>query len=124
MTTISFNIVETFPYMPFLEASGITINLLVQMTVVQNFLRIPQSTFPTLPSTVQMEWSRSYTQTMMTTSSNILESFVYIPFVEASEITIDLLRQKTVVHNFFRILQTTFQTQPSTVQIESSLSST
>ena len=55
MTTISFNIVETFLYMPFLEASGITINLLVQMTVVHNFLRIPQSTFPTLPSTVQME---------------------------------------------------------------------
>ena len=55
MTTISFNIVETFLYMPFLEASGITINLLVQMTVVHNFLRIPQSKFPTLPSTVQME---------------------------------------------------------------------
>ena len=61
---------------------------------------------------------------MMTTSSNIVESFVYIPFVEASEITIDLLRQKTVVHNFFRILQTTFQTQPSTVQMESNYSST
>ena len=55
MTTISFNIVETFLYMPFLEASGITINLLVQMTVVHNFLRILESTFPTLPSTVQME---------------------------------------------------------------------
>ena len=55
MTTISFNIVETFLYMPFLEASGITINLLVQMTVVHNLLRILESTFPTLPSTVQME---------------------------------------------------------------------
>ena len=55
MTTISFIIVETFLYMPFLEASGITINLLVQMTVVHNFLRILESTFPTLPSTVQME---------------------------------------------------------------------
>ena len=110
--------------MPFLETSGITINLLVQMTVVHNFLQIPQSTFPTQPSTVQMEWSSSYTQTMMTTSSNIVESFVYIPFVEASEITIDLLRQKTVVHNFFRILETTFQTQPSTVQMESNYSST
>ena len=38
----------------------------------------------------------------MTTSSNIVETFVYIPFVEASEITIDLLRQKTVVHNFLQ----------------------
>ena len=55
MTTTSSNIVETFLYMPFLEASGITINLLVQMTVVHNFLRILESTFPTLPSTVQME---------------------------------------------------------------------
>ena len=55
MTTTSSNIVKTFLYMPFLEAPGITIHLLVQMTVVHNFLRIPQSTFPTLPSTVQME---------------------------------------------------------------------
>ena len=62
MTTTSSNIVETFLYMPFLEAPGITIHLLVQMTVVHNFLRIPQSTFPTLPSVVQMESSRSSTQ--------------------------------------------------------------
>ena len=55
MTTTSSNIVETFLYMPFSEAPGITIHLLVQMTVVHNFLWIPQSTFPTLPSTVQME---------------------------------------------------------------------
>ena len=35
-----------------------TIDLLVQKTDVQNFLRIPQSMFPTLPSTVEMESSR------------------------------------------------------------------
>ena len=52
------------------------INLLVQKTVFHNFLRVPQSTFPTLQSTVQMESSRSSTQTMMTTSSNIDETFV------------------------------------------------
>ena len=46
---------------------------------------------------------------MKTTSSNIVETFVYIPFVEASEMTIDLLVQKTSVHNFLRILQSTFQ---------------
>ena len=57
-----------------------TIDLLVQKTVVHNFLRIPQSTFPTLPSTVQMESSRSSTQTITITSSNIVETFVYIPF--------------------------------------------
>ena len=48
-----------------------TIDLPVQKTVVHNFLRIPQSTFPLLQSTVQMESSRSSTQTMTTTFSDI-----------------------------------------------------
>ena len=123
MTTTSSNILETFVYIPFVQASEMTIDLLFQKTVIHIFLPIPQSTFPTVPSTVQMECSRSSTQTMTTTSSNIVETFVYIPSVEASEMTIDLLVQKTVVHNFFRIPQCTFQTLPSTVQMESSLSS-
>ena len=101
-----------------------TIDLLVQKTVVHNFLRIPQSTFPTLPSTFEMESSRSSTQTMMWTSSNILETFALIPFVEISEMGIDLLVQKTVVHNFLRIPQSTFPLLQSTVEMESSLSST
>ena len=46
---------------------------------------------------------------MTTTSSNIVETFVYIPFVEVLEMTIDLLVQKTVVHNFLRIPESTFQ---------------
>ena len=96
MTTTSSNIVKTFVYIPFVEASEMTIDLLVQKTVVHNFLRIPQITFQTPPSTVEMESSRSSTQTMTTTSSNIVETFVYIPFVEASKMTIDLLLQKTV----------------------------
>ena len=121
MTTTSSNIVETFVYIPFVEASEITIDLLVQKTVVRNFLWIPQSRIRTLPSTVQMESSRSSTQTMTTTSSNIVETFVYIPFVKASEMTFDLLVQKTVVHNFLLILESTFPTVPSTVQMESSL---
>ena len=100
------------------------IDLLVQKTVVHNFLRIPQSTFPLLESTVQMESSRSSTQTMTTTSSNIVETFVLIPFVEASEMRIDLLVQKTVVHNFLRIPQSTFPLLQSTVQMESIRSST
>ena len=124
MTTTSSNIVETFVYIPFVKASEMTIDLLVEKIVVHNFLRIPQSTFGKLPSTVQMESSRSSTQTMTTTSSNIVETFVYIPFVEASEMTIDLLVQKTVAHNFLRIQQSTFPTLPSIVKIESSLSST
>ena len=53
-----------------------TIDLLEQKTVVHDFLRVPQSTFPTLQSTVQMESSRSFTQTMITTSPNIVETFV------------------------------------------------
>ena len=123
MTTCS-NIVETFVYIPFVESSETMIDLLVQKTVVHNFLRIPQSTFPTLPSTVEMESSPSSTQTLMTTSSNIVETFVYIPFLEAQEMRIDLLVQKTVVHNFMRIPQSTFPTIPSTVQMESTRSST
>ena len=52
------------------------IYLLVQKTIVHNILRIPQSSFPLLQSTVQMESSRSSTQTMTTTSSYIVETFV------------------------------------------------
>ena len=114
MTTCS-NIVETFVYIPFVDDSELTIDLLVQKTVVHNFLRIPQSTFPTLPSTIQMESTRSSTQTLMTASSNIVETFVYIPFVEASEPTIGLLVEKTVVHYFLWIPQSTYPTLPSTV---------
>ena len=62
-----------------------------------------------------METIRSSIQTMMTTSSNIVETLVYIPFVEDSEMTIDLLVQKTVVHNFLQIPQSTFPTLSSTV---------
>ena len=100
------------------------IDFLVQKTVLHNFLPIPQSTFPLLQSTLQMESSRSSTQTMTTTSSNIVETFVLIPFVEASEMRIDLLVQKTVVHNFLRIPQSTFPFLQSTVQMESIRSST
>ena len=100
-----------------------TIDLLVDKTVFHNFLRIPQSTFPLLLSTVQMETSSSSTQTMTTTSSNIVETFVSIAFVEASEMMIDLVVQKTVVHNFLHIQQRTFPLLQSTVQMESSCSS-
>ena len=101
-----------------------TIDLLVQKTVVHNFLRLPQSTFPLLQSTVQMESSRSSTQKMTTTSSNIVETFAWIPLVVASEMRIDFLVQKAVVHNFSRIPQSTFPLLHSRVQIESSRSST
>ena len=53
-----------------------TIDLLEEKTVVHNFFRVPQSTYPTLKSTVQMESRRSSTQTKITTSSNIVETFV------------------------------------------------
>ena len=53
-----------------------TIDLLVQKTVVHNFLRILESTFPLLQSTVEMESTRSSTQTISTTSSNTVETFV------------------------------------------------
>ena len=78
------------------------IDLLVQKTVVHNFLRILQSTFPLLQSTVQMESIRSSTQRMTTTSSNIVETFVLIPFVEASEMRIDLLKLLFTIFCGFR----------------------
>ena len=53
-----------------------TIDLLLQKTVVHIILRIPQSKFQTLQYTVQMESRRSSPQTMTTTSSNIVETFV------------------------------------------------
>ena len=62
-----------------------------------------------------MESTRSSAQTMTTASSNIVKTFVYVAFVEDSEMRIDLLVQKTVVHNFLRIPQSTFPTLPSTV---------
>ena len=101
-----------------------TIDLLLQKTVVHNFLRIPESTFPTQSSRVNMESSQSSTETMKWTSSNILQTFALIPFVEISEMGIDLLVQKTVVHNFLRIPQSTFPLLQSTVEMESSRSST
>ena len=76
MTTTSSNIVGTYDLIPFVQASEMTIDLLVQKAVVQSFLRIPQSTFPFLQSTVQMESNRSSTQIMTRTSSNIVETFV------------------------------------------------
>ena len=59
-----------------MEASEMTIDLLEQKIIVHNFLRVPQSTFPTLQSTVQIESSRSSTKTMITTSPNIVETSV------------------------------------------------
>ena len=53
-----------------------TIDLLVQKTVVHNFVRIPQSTFPTLPSSAEMESSRSSTQQMTSSSTNVVQTFV------------------------------------------------
>ena len=124
MTWTSLNIVETFVKIPFVEASEMTIDLLVQKAVVHNFLRIPQTTFPLLQSTFQMESSRSSTHTMTTTSSNIVGTYDLIPFVEPSEMTIDLLVQKAVVHSILRIPESTFPLLQSIVQMESSRSST
>ena len=59
--------------------------------IVHKFLRIPQNTFQMLESTVQMESSRFSTQTITTTFSNFLQTFVQLAFVEAMKIRIDLL---------------------------------
>ena len=54
---------------------------MVEDTVYHNFLQIPQSTFPMLQSTVEMESSRYCSQTIGTTSFNIAETFVYISII-------------------------------------------
>ena len=100
MTTAPSNIVETFVYIPFVPDSEMRIDLQVQKTIVHNFLRIRQSTFPTIKSIFQMESRRSSTQIMTTTSCNIVETFVYIQFVEDQEMRIDLQVQKTIVTIF------------------------
>ena len=76
MTTTSSYIVKTFVEIPFVEASEMTIHLLVEKTVVHNFLRIPQRTFQTLQSTFEMESRRSFPETMTSYSSNNVETFV------------------------------------------------
>ena len=50
--------------------------LLVENSVNHNFLRIPQSTFPMLQSTVQMESNRYFTQAITMTSFKIDKTFV------------------------------------------------
>ena len=109
LITTSSNIVETFVYIPFVEASEPTIDLLVEKTVVHYFLQIPQSTFPTLPSTVKLESIRSSIRTMMTTSSNIVESLVYIPFVEDSKPTIIYWWKRLLFTIFFGFRKVRFQ---------------
>ena len=74
MTATSSDIVETFVYILFVEASEVRIDLLLQMTVVVKCLWKLQSTFAKLQSTVQMESSRSCTKTIRTTSFEYLNS--------------------------------------------------
>ena len=50
--------------------------LLVVNAVNHNFLRIPESTFPMLHSTVQMESSRYCTEAITMTFFNIAETFI------------------------------------------------
>ena len=119
-----FDIVWTFVLLPFLDTTKISIDLLVKNSVIHNFLRITQNTFPMLQSTVQMESSRSSTQTISATSFDIVWTFGLVPFLDTTKISIDLLVKNSVVHNFLRILQNTFQMLQSTVQLESSRSST
>ena len=56
-----------------------------------------------------MESVRSSIQTMMTTSSNIVESFVYIPFVEDSKPTIIYWRKRLLFTIFFGFRKVRFQ---------------
>ena len=75
--TTSSNVVETFVSLPFVETTKDWIDLLVyKEDIVYNFLRIPQNTFQMLQSTFQIESNPSSTQTIWTTSSIVVETFV------------------------------------------------
>ena len=117
MTTASSNIVKTFVYIPFVEDSEMTIDLLVQKTVVHNFAYsgkcVSNATVHSLNGIKPF-----FCPNNDDCFSNIVETFVYKPFVEDSEMRIDLLVEKSVVHNFLRIPQSTFPTLPSTVYME------
>ena len=52
------------------------VDLVVKNAVNHNFLRIPQSTFPMLQSTVRMESSRYCTQAIRMNSLNIAQTTV------------------------------------------------
>ena len=52
------------------------VDLVVKNAVNHNFLRIPESMFPMLQSTVEMESSRYCTKTIKTTSFNIAQTTV------------------------------------------------
>ena len=56
-----------------------------------------------------MESIRSSTQTMMTTCSNIVETLDYIPFVEASEPTIDFWWKRLLFTIFCGFRKVRFQ---------------
>ena len=53
-----------------------------------------------LQSTVQMESSRSPTQTIKTSFSDVLQTFVQLAFLEAIKIRIDLLVEKILFTSF------------------------
>ena len=99
------------------------IDLLVENTVVHNFLRIPQSTFPLLQATVKCNKGDLLLKQWRPPLQTSLNFSFWTPFEEAWKMTIDLLVHKTVFQNFLRIPLSTFPLLLSTVQMETSRSS-
>ena len=91
ITTTFCNVLENFVQLALVEAIKFRIDSRVLNNVVHNFLRISQSTFHMLQSTVQLESSRSSYQTIRTTSPKVVETFVSLQFVESTKNRIDLL---------------------------------
>ena len=71
-----------------------------------------------------MESSRSSYQTIRTTSSNAVETFVSLRFKKATKNRFDLLVKKKGYSKIFADFKNTFQMLQSTFQMESSRSST
>ena len=125
ITTTSFNVNETFVQISFIKGLKITTDLLVQKAVIGHFFwQILHSPFPIIQSNFQMQSSRCSTQKITTTSSNVVETFLKQPFIEAPKIRI-YLQVKTMLFTVFcGLLKVHFQCYCRQFKFESSLSST
>ena len=84
------DVLQTFVQLAFLEAIKIRIDLLVEKILFTRFCGFRKIRFKCY-SPIQMESSHSSTQTIRTTFSNVLQTFVQLAFVETIKIRIELL---------------------------------
>ena len=95
------------------------IDFMVQKTVVHNFLRIPQSTFPMLESTVHVKSGHCCVQTISNDFFEYRGNFCLNTFYLNVKAEVWFAGTIGNFFNFLRILQTTFPMLQWTVQVKS-----